>query len=89
MALFRGVCDLTAQSAFKLGGMMPPDQRDAVNPLRRVQRGLPPLFASHGGRDRLLPWRNSERLAELWRKRRTVPDLNFWTWRTTHFTISM
>ncbi len=32
VALFRGVCDLTAQSAFKLGGMMPPDQRDAVNP---------------------------------------------------------
>lgn len=70
VALFRGVCDLTAQSAFKLGGMMPPDQRDAVNPLRRVQRGLPPLFASHGGRDRLLPWRNSERLAELWRKKK-------------------
>ena len=64
------MCDLTAQSAFKLGGMMPPDQRDAVNPLRRVQRGLPPLFASHGGRDRLLPWRNSERLAELWRKKK-------------------
>ena len=38
----RGVCDLTAQSAFKLGGMMPPDQRDAVNPLRRVQRGFLP-----------------------------------------------
>ena len=51
VALFRGVCDLAAQSAFKLGGMMPPDQRDAVNPLRRVQKGLPPLFASHGGRD--------------------------------------
>ena len=50
VALFRGVCDLAAQSAFKLGGMMPPDQRDAVNPLRRVQKGLPPLFASHGGR---------------------------------------
>lgn len=44
VALFRGVCDLTAQSAFKLGGMMPPDQRDAVNPLRRVQRGLPPCL---------------------------------------------
>ncbi|MFR4223347.1 MAG: hypothetical protein ACLT38_06655 [Akkermansia sp.] len=49
MALFRGVCDLTAQSAFKLGGMMPPDQRDAVNPCGAC-RGLPPLFASHGGR---------------------------------------
>ncbi len=72
VALFRGVCDLAAQSAFKLGGMMPPDQRDAVNPLRRVQKGLPPLFASHGGRDRLLPWRNSERLAELWRKKKPL-----------------
>ena len=67
---FRGVCDLSADSVFKLTDTMTPEQRDSLNPLKRLQKGLPPLFASHGGRDRLLPWRTSERLTELWRKKR-------------------
>lgn len=70
VALFRGVCDLSADSVFKLTDTMTPEQRDSLNPLKRLQKGLPPLFASHGGRDRLLPWRTSERLAELWMKKR-------------------
>ena len=70
VALFRGVCDLSADSVFKLTDTMTPEQRDSLNPLKRLQKGLPPLFASHGGRDRLLPWRTSERLTELWRKKR-------------------
>ena len=70
VALFRGVCDLSAASVFKLTDTMTPEQRDSLNPLKRLQKGLPPLFASHGGRDRLLPWRTSERLAELWMKKR-------------------
>ena len=70
VALFRGVCDLSADSVFKLTDTMTPEQRDSLNPLKRLQKGLPPLFASHGGLDRLLPWRTSERLAELWMKKR-------------------
>lgn len=70
VALFRGVCDLGARSSFNLAEMMTPEQKAILNPLRRVQKGLPPLFACHGGRDRLLPWRNSERLVELWRKKK-------------------
>lgn len=70
VVLFRGVCDLTSPSVAKLAGMMSPEQREKVNPLRRVQRGLPPLFVGHGGRDRLLPWQSSKRLAELWRKKK-------------------
>ena len=70
VALFRGVCDLSADSVCKLTDTMTPEQRDSLNPLKRLQKGLPPLFASHGGRDRLLPWRTSERLAELWMKKR-------------------
>ncbi|UQT45561.1 hypothetical protein M5E88_04895 [Akkermansia muciniphila] len=46
MALFRGVCDLTAQSAFKLGGMMPPDQRDAVNPCGACRGASSPVCES-------------------------------------------
>lgn len=70
VALFRGVCDLSADSVFKLTDTMTPEQREFLNPLKRLQKGLPPLFASHGGRDRLLPWRASERLTELWRRKR-------------------
>lgn len=49
VALFRGVCDLSADSVFKLTDTMTPEQRDSLNPLKRLQKGLPPLFASHGG----------------------------------------
>ncbi len=70
VALFRGVCDLKGDSTFKLAHALEGDQMEKLNPFRRLQKGLPPLFISHGGRDRLLPYRHSARLAELWKKKK-------------------
>lgn len=70
VVLFRGVCDLGEDSVLKLTDSLTTEQRNALNPVRRLQKGLPPLFACHGGKDRLLPWRNSERLTELWSRKK-------------------
>lgn len=70
VALFRSVCDLSVESVFRASEMMTVEQRDRLNPMRRIQSGLPPLFACHGGRDRLLPWLASERLAAMWSRKR-------------------
>ncbi|MDO4409706.1 MAG: alpha/beta hydrolase [Akkermansia sp.] len=69
IALFRGVCDIQSEYAYKLTGKLNHEQKSTLNPIHRLQKGLPPLFASHGGRDRLLPWQLSEKLVKYWNKK--------------------
>ncbi len=76
VALFRGVCDLSASSTFKLANALDDEQREAFNPFKRLQKGIPPLFICHGGRDRLLPWHASARLAQVWKKKKAPVHFN-------------
>lgn len=69
VALFRGVTGTEGPEAKKLfSGCDPAVMRD-LNPANRLRKGLPPLFASHGDQDKLLPWRSGEQIAKLWKKK--------------------
>lgn len=69
LVLFRPVCDLEVNSAFKLVGEIKEDIITKFNPLQRIGKNLPPLYIAHGGYDRLLPPVSSHKLALQWKKR--------------------
>ncbi len=72
VALFRGLSDTAVKLAERLMPDLDDEKRKALSPLRRVCRGLPPLFASHGGMDRLIEANLTTTLCKEWARKRNA-----------------
>jgi acetyl esterase/lipase len=66
--LFRAFSDATAPLLDRLLTGLSDEERRAISPMNRLQRGLPPLFASHGGKDRVIDPAVTESLCKQWKK---------------------
>ncbi len=72
VALFRGIVDTDTRIADRVLSGMNEEERKALAPARRIRKGLPPLFASHGGQDRVISPRMTEEFCREWTKKKNI-----------------
>lgn len=72
VALFRGISDTDTRIADRIFYGADEEPRKALSPMRRIQQGLPPLFASHGGMDRVIDPRMTEALCREWKRKKNI-----------------
>lgn len=68
ITLFRGVANTTSPSTNKLTLDSDLAFIQEIDPTRRLRKKLPPLFASHGALDKLLPCKTMEHFTKQWAK---------------------
>ena len=74
LALFRGVIDLMAPGARRVREFFDAEVLVSLSPLHRLQRGLPPLFASHGSDDKILLADESRLFCREWSKNKNKAE---------------
>lgn len=74
LAIFRGIVNLESPSVRGVRSFFSDDELSSLNPFNRLQRGLPPLFASHGADDRVLPAQDSRVFCREWRKHKNKAE---------------